>query len=190
MDRAKLWFSRLSVWCKPIPVVLFLILASLATSSYYWKDSFAISRTCSNSVLSLPIVRLDDRAGHEPYQVCVVVVIGDDSGVPDFSSLPFSKLRPILQKVLEVAGVDGELGLVEPDLQSVFVRTDYTDLVCKIVRDALGPAVKCESFLDAPNSESPESEQPVSCLRSIAYYPAFIIVNSPEDYLLDPFSVA
>jgi len=136
-----------------VAVAVLLLLTSLATSSYYWQYSYAIS-ACSNSVAALPPERIYRGNTTHAYKVCVVLVIGDDSGVPSFNNLPFSKLRRIFQRVLDVAGVAGEVGIVEPDLQGVLVRTDYTSLVCKLARDALGPAVKCESFLDLPESEN------------------------------------
>lgn len=157
MARSRL-STRLRLWCKPlqisVPAVLLLLLfTSLATSSYYWQYSYAIS-ACSNSVAALPPERIHRGGGNTTHlKICVVLVIGDDSGVPSFNSLPYWKLRRIFQRVLSVAGVAGEVGLVEPNLQGVLVRTDYTSLVCKLARDALGPAVKCESFLDLPDSQ-------------------------------------
>ncbi len=86
------------------------------------------------------------------YEVCVVIVIGDDSGKPTKTALPFSVLRRLFKAVLQVKGLQGvgEVGLLEPDLQGVLVRVDYTSVVCKMVRDALGQSVTCESFLNLP----------------------------------------
>jgi hypothetical protein len=86
------------------------------------------------------------------YEVCVVIVIGDDSGKPTKTALPFSVLRRLFEAVLQVKGLQGvgEVGLLEPDLQGVLVRVDYTSVVCKMVRDALGQSVTCESFLNLP----------------------------------------
>ena len=149
--------SRLRMWCKPVQlsvvaVFLLLTLISLGTTYYYWQYSYAISG-CSNSVAALPPERINHGNATHVWRICVVIVIGDDVGVPSFNRLPFWKLRRIFQRVLSVAQVPGEVGLVEPDLRNVLVRTDYTSLVCKLARDALGPAVKCESFLDLLDSE-------------------------------------
>ncbi|KAG0588641.1 hypothetical protein KC19_2G258500 [Ceratodon purpureus] len=154
--------SRLRMWCKPVQlsvvaVFLLLTLISLGTTYYYWQYSYAISG-CSNSVAALPPERINHGNATHVWRICVVIVIGDDVGVPSFNRLPFWKLRRIFQRVLSVAQVPGEVGLVEPDLRNVLVRTDYTSLVCKLARDALGPAVKCESFLDLL-----DSEQRVNC---------------------------
>ena len=149
--------SRLRSWCKSVQisvaaVFVLISLISLGTTYYYWQFSYAISG-CSNSVAALPSERINLGNTTHAYKICVVLVIGDDSGVPSFNRLPYWTLRRIFQRVLAVAKVPGEVGLVEPNLQNVLVRTDYTSLVCKLARDALGPAVKCESFLDLPDSE-------------------------------------
>lgn len=170
--------SRLRLWCKPlqvsvVAVFLSLTLISLGTTYYYWQYSYAISG-CANSVAALPPERIHRGNATHVWKLCVVVVIGDDGGVPSFNRLPFWKLRRIFQRVLSVAKVPGEVGLVEPDLRNVLVRTDYTSLVCKLARDALGPAVKCESFLDLPNSEQRVSL--LSHLPSISLHISRIVV--------------
>jgi hypothetical protein len=131
--------------------VAVLALLSLGTTLYYWQYSYAVSG-CSNSVAALPPERLHRGNATHEYKICVVVVIGDDSGVPSFNRLPYWTLRRIFQRVLTVANVPGEVGIVEPNLQNVLLRTDYPSLVCKLARDALGPTIKCESFLELPDS--------------------------------------
>jgi hypothetical protein len=81
----------------------------------------------------------------------VVIVIGHDSGKPSKTALPFSVLRRLFQTVFQLKGIEGEeVGLVELDLQGVLVRVDYTSVVCKMVRDALGHSATCQSFLNLP----------------------------------------
>lgn len=155
MARARVRFLCKPVQISVVAVLLLLTLISLGTTFYYWQYSYAISG-CANSVAALPPERIHryGRNTTHAYRICVVLVIGDDSGVPSFNRLPYWTLRRIFQRVLSVAKVPGEVGLVEPNLQNVLVRTDYTSLVCKLARDALGPDVKCESFLDLPISEN------------------------------------
>lgn len=153
MARARLPV-RVRLWCKPVQLsvaVAALALLSLGTTLYYWQYSYAVSG-CSNSVAALPPERLHRGNATHEYKICVVVVIGDDSGVPSFNRLPYWTLRRIFQRVLTVAHVPGEVGIVEPNLQNVLLRTDYPSLVCKLARDALGPTIKCESFLELPDS--------------------------------------
>jgi hypothetical protein len=91
------------------------------------------------------------------YEVCVVIVIGHDSAKPSKTALPFSVLRRLFQAVFDLQGIQGEVGLVEPDLQGVLVRVDYTSIVCNMVRDALGHSATCQSLL------TQEFEQQARC---------------------------
>ncbi len=106
-----------------------------------------------------------DSQHHAAYEVCVVIVIGHDSGKPSETALPFSVLRKLFQIVFELKGIDGEeVGLVEHDLQGVLVWVDYTSVVCKMVQDALGHSATCQSLLNLP-----KSKQQVLTLASYAY---------------------
>jgi hypothetical protein len=112
-----------------------------------------------------------DSQHHAAYEVCVVIVIGHDSGKPAETALPFSVLRRLFQMVFELKGIEGEeVGLVEHDLQGVLVRVDYTSVVCKMVRDALGHSATCQSLLNLP-----KSKQQVLTLASNAYKCCYII---------------
>jgi hypothetical protein len=105
------------------------------------------------------------------YEVCVVIVIGHDSGKPSKTALPFSVLRRLFQTVFQLKGIEGEeVGLVELDLQGVLVRVDYTSVVCKMVRDALGHSATCQSFLNLP-----KCKQQVITPASYAYKCCYII---------------
>ncbi len=106
-----------------------------------------------------------DSQHHAAYEVCVVIVIGHDSGKPSETALPFSVLRKLFQIVFELKGIDGEeVGLVEHDLQGVLVWVDYTSVVCKMVQYALGHSATCQSLLNLP-----KSKQQVLTLASYAY---------------------
>ncbi len=112
-----------------------------------------------------------DSQHHAAYEVCVVIVIGHDSGKPSETALPFSVLLRLFQMVFELKGIEGEeVGLVEHDLQGVLVRVDYTPVVCKMVRDALGHSATCQSLLNLP-----KSKQQVLTLASYAYKCCYII---------------
>ncbi len=105
------------------------------------------------------------------YEVCVVIVIGHDSGKPSKTALPFSVLQRLFQTVFQLKGLEGEeVGLVELDLQGVLVRVDYTSVVCKMVRDALGHSATCQSFLNLP-----KCKQQVIAPASYAYKCCYII---------------
>jgi hypothetical protein len=111
------------------------------------------------------------QAATAAYEVCVVIVIGHDSGKPSKTALPFSVLRRLFQTVLQLKGIEGEeVGLVELDLQGVLVRVDYTSVVCKMVRDALGHSATCQSFLNLP-----KCKQQVITPASYAYKCCYII---------------
>lgn len=140
----------LHVCGKPVHIsvlAMFLLLSlSFISTSYYLRFTIPISR-CSESVAALPLHRSFVSSNQVAVQkICVVIVVGDDSSLPSFSALPYMILRRLFQRVLKVAGINEEVGIVEADLKEVLVRVDYTSLVCKMARDALGPAVKCESF--------------------------------------------
>lgn len=161
------FFKRVLHVCgKPLHISLlamFLLLALISIStSYYLRFTIPISR-CSKSEAALPLHRSFISLNQAAVQkICVVIVVGDDSSLPSFSALPYVTLRRLFQRVLKVAGINEEVGMVEADLKEVLVRVDYTSLVCKMVRDALGPAVKCESFLKMSSTRQRVSF--VSCL--------------------------
>jgi hypothetical protein len=118
-----------------------------------------------------------DSQHHAAYEVCVVIVIGHDSGKPSETALPFSVLRRLFQMVFKLKGIEGEeVGSVEHDLQGVLVRVDYTSVVCKMVRDALGHSATCQSLLNLP-----KSKQQVLTLASYAY--RLLLHNSFERFL-------
>ncbi len=79
--------------------------------------------------------------------------------------------------VFKLKGIEGEeVGSVEHDLQGVLVRVDYTSVVCKMVRDALGHSATCQSLLNLP-----KSKQQVLTLASYAY--RLLLHNSFERFL-------
>ncbi|KAH9538094.1 hypothetical protein CY35_16G087200 [Sphagnum magellanicum] len=161
--------------CISIALLVFLV-GILNTNSYLYlrRDSWFVDfhnpvSQCTNSTRHLIDRNPSDtrffsgsgrNGSQNVYEVCVVIVIGDDSGKPTKTALPFSVLRRLFEAVLQVKGLQGvgEVGLLEPDLQGVLVRVDYTSVVCKMVRDALGQSVTCESFLNLP-----ELKQQASC---------------------------
>ena len=164
-------FKRVLHVCgKPVHISLiamFLLLSLiLISTSYYLRFTIPISR-CSESVAALPLHRSFISSNQVAVQkICVVIVVGDDSSLPSFSALPYVILRRLFQRVLKVAGINEEVGILEADLKEVLVRVDYPSLVCKMVRDALGPAVKCESFLKMSSTRQRVSFVSFLCLSN------------------------
>ena len=148
--------KTINILCNPCPIFLLtmslLVLISILKSPFYSEYSYAVSK-CASSTLNLPAHRLESRMMPTSYDVCVVIVIGDDSSLPTSTALPFGVVRRILERVLRLTGTESEVGLTEPDLRGVLVRVDYTSVVCKMVRDALGPSVECHSFQDSRGSQ-------------------------------------
>jgi hypothetical protein len=112
-------------------------------------DLLPLQNGNSNETTSAVVAGGAAAASHNDtaYEVCVVIVIGHDSAKPSKTALPFSILRRLFQAVFDLQGIQGEVGLVEPNLQGVLVRVDYTSIVCNMVRDALGHSATCQSLL-------------------------------------------
>ncbi len=188
-----------SVQCTPFRVSIFLLLLLLGILNIQSIIDLGIGRdpplfelsnpksqcsTNSTHHLLLHRSQIDmtsssawDSQHHAAYEVCVVIVIGHDSGKPSETALPFSVLRRLFQMVFKLKGIEGEeVGLVEHDLQGVLVRVDYTSVVCKMVRDALGHSATCQSLLNLP-----KSKQQVLTLASYAY--RLLLHNSFERFL-------
>ncbi|KAH9558679.1 hypothetical protein CY35_06G020000 [Sphagnum magellanicum] len=122
-------------------------------------DLLPLQNGNSNETTSAVVAGGAAAASHNDtaYEVCVVIVIGHDSAKPSKTALPFSILRRLFQAVFDLQGIQGEVGLVEPNLQGVLVRVDYTSIVCNMVRDALGHSATCQSLL------TQEFEQQARC---------------------------
>ena len=79
--------------------------------------------------------------------VCLMVTVGDDGWQPSSEkNLPFLLLPRLLEAVQNLTNNSPTL-LTDPKLaKKVCVGVDISSIVCKVVRDALGPEANCWNY--------------------------------------------